>query len=82
MFDNNTDFCSRFAILFPTPPTGYPFNATDLARLQATIKKWRPAKATCVGINVLTSGRMWGWPATQTWGTGTWGGSVVTYAGA
>lgn len=81
--DDNTDGCSRFAILFPTPPSNYPFSATDLLRLQNTIAKWRPARTRCVGINVLTSGHMIGWPVTQKFGDGrTFGGSVVTYAGA
>lgn len=81
--DDNTDFCSRFAVLFPFAPPFYPFGAVDLARLQATIKKWRPAKATCVGVNVLTSGEMVGWPPSDTIGDGgTFGGTVVTYAGA
>jgi hypothetical protein len=61
-FDNNTDFCSRFAVLYPTPPGNYPFSSPDLQRLKSTITKWRPAKATCLGVFVCTVGVFCGWP--------------------
>lgn len=138
-FDSDTDFCSRFAILFPSPPSPFityaratltgqstaaltwnnqftdasyltlvctpsgdgfvstyvdgktstgatlnvsdaftgtidviaweagdnPFcnlHAADLARLQSVVKKWRPAKATCVGVYGLVQGNFIGWP--------------------
>lgn len=50
----------------------------DLARLQGIVKKWRPAKATCVGVYVLVQGRYWGWPVKK-WGDAglKWGPSAV-----
>ena len=156
-FDNNTDFCSRFAVLFPGPLPSYfifgdtgratftasdsasltwsnplsvanypiavgpavvtdgggpvsvyadgstetttgvtirasaPFtgyvdcaavgglNMADLQRLQGTIFKWRPAKATCTGVYALAQGQYWDWTPTRTWDGvgGTWDPSVV-----
>jgi hypothetical protein len=157
-FDNDTDFCSRFAVLFPSasllnqvtgravftnsssatmqwntpvadanyyplvgqpvvldggasiavaadgttqtpagitinadaPFTGYvdgeavgAMSAVDLLRLQATIRKWRPGRALCVGIYVQVQGQFFGWPVQQTWGTRPWGPFVsVQYPGA
>lgn len=82
-FDDNTDYCSRFAILFTAGQ--YPsLSASDQARLQSAIGKWKPQKSTCVGIYSLTAGQQWQTaPAQKTWGSaGNWGGStVVTYAG-
>jgi len=54
---------------------------SDLQRLQTTIKKWRPAKATCVGVYVLVQGHFWAWPP-QTWGQAqaagyAWGPSTI-----
>lgn len=73
-FDSQTDFCSRFAVLLPTG--GVP---SDLATLRRVIAKWRPAKATCVGIYAVVSGKEWGFPVSQAWGaaTGNWGGNVT-----
>ena len=46
-------------------------------RLSRIIRRWRPAWAQCMGVFVLQSGEMWGWPL-GTWGDpGTWGGSSV-----
>lgn len=57
-------------------------HAQDLARLQNVIKKWRPAKATCVGVYALVQGAFWGWPV-RTWVGGYWGPStVVSFPGA
>jgi hypothetical protein len=55
----------------------------DLARLQSVIHKWRPARATCMGVFVLVQGEYWGWPV-GTWGdSGNWGpGTVVVFQGA
>jgi len=81
-FDDNTDFCSRFAVVFTA--NQYPsLSAADQTRMRNTISKWRPAKATCVGIYSLSSGQMWQTlPTAATWGhAGNWGGSVVSYAG-
>lgn len=55
----------------------------DLARLQGVIRKWRPAKATCVGVYAVAQGSVFGWPV-ATWGTRTTTGpaTIVSYAGA
>lgn len=80
--DSNTDACSRFAILFPTPPSNFPFSSSDQSRLVNLITKWRPARATCTGITVVTTGQAFGWPV-QTWGArSSWGPFASTvYAG-
>lgn len=70
-------------------------HAPDLARLQNVIRKWRPAKATCVGVYVAVQDIWWGpsrivqgfggyQMAAITWGDGTnWGPStVVSIAGS
>lgn len=36
--------------------------SADLQRLRLVLRLWRPAKATCVGIYVLTQGKFIGWP--------------------
>lgn len=35
---------------------------SDLLRLQNVIKKWRPARAICVGVFVCTQGKFMDWP--------------------
>lgn len=58
-----------------------PFGAirpTDLARMQRVIAKWKPAKATCTGIYVVTQGEAIGWSVQQIRSTGTIGASTVT----
>lgn len=86
-FDNKTDFCSRFAILFPTTggliAADGSVAAADVARMGLVVRTWRRASQTCVGVYVLTQGRYWGWPV-RTWGAGgTWGPSnVVTVNGS
>jgi hypothetical protein len=34
----------------------------DLQRLQATIRKWRPGRAICVGVYALVQGAFFAWP--------------------
>jgi hypothetical protein len=86
-FDNNTECCSRFAILLPTQPSGWTAGvptASRLADMRRTIQLWRPGKAKCVGIYALTSGRYFHWPITTFSGiTGTWAAnasSVLSYS--
>lgn len=50
----------------------------DLSRLRNTIRKWRPAKATCVGIYLVTQGRTIGWPVRIIGNGTTIGSSTVT----
>jgi len=80
-FDEDTEFCSRFAVLFPDgQPSESLATAANLARLRLLVKNWKPGKATCVAFYVLTSGRMWGWPVAN-WGDPglVWGGAVTSY---
>jgi hypothetical protein len=81
VFDRGQEsFCSRFAVLFPPPSlavdgqvnTALVSSATsnaNLGRLRRTIAKWKPAKATCVGIfvayyNQVSPQRFFEWPPT------------------
>ncbi len=54
---------------------------SDLNALRTLIRRWKPACTRCVGIKILASGLMWGWPSTQKWGDAglVWGGETVTY---
>lgn len=40
---------------------------SDLQRLQSTIAKWKPAKATCVGVTAMLGGELWDYPFGLTW---------------
>jgi hypothetical protein len=54
----------------------------DLQRLQNVIAKWRPAKATCVGVYALVAGKFMAWPV-QNQGANTMGPySIATFQGA
>lgn len=93
-FDNNTDLCSRFAIVvadpagigwddIQDPPTDSSNpSINEVNQMRQVIAQWKPAKATCMGIYVLTSGLMWGYPPDQVWGAGSgdWGGDVVIFS--
>ena len=54
-----------------------PFNDLSdarLALLRAIIQRWKPAKASCLGIYVMEQVPAWGYPLTTTWGGGiNWG---------
>jgi hypothetical protein len=39
----------------------------DLLRLQNTIKKWKPARALCVGVTAMIGGELWDYPFGLTW---------------
>ena len=39
----------------------------DLRRLRDTITKWKPAKATCVGVTAVVAGELWDFPIGLTW---------------
>lgn len=55
----------------------------DLARLQRAVAKWRPKKATCVGVYAVAQGKFWGWPPGPWAGSSSsWGpSSIVTLPG-
>lgn len=53
----------------------------DLARLQALVQKWRPARAICTGVYARVQGNYVGWPV-RTAGTAPPGAvSIVAYPG-
>jgi hypothetical protein len=70
-------------IAFPTGTNPF-FNlsATGLGVLQSVIRTWRPARGTCLRVVVWQQGRVWGYPTTLTWGSGTWGGTVIEINGS
>ena len=79
MFDSNTDFTSRFAIVFPLGSSA--LTAAQQSALKAVVKAWKPGKATYMGAVLITSGEAWGWPV-GTWGdAGTWGPATETVYG-
>jgi hypothetical protein len=47
--------------------------------IRRVIRKWKPAKATMDKIVIITSGELWGYPATHVWGSGVWGGTSVAW---
>jgi len=83
-------FWSRFDVLFPAPliaswgggasvPAS---NSTEANFIRSLIAAWRPAHATANRIVIITSGKAWGYPATQVWGaaTGSWGGTTTVWS--
>lgn len=78
LFDFQTDFYSRFALVYTSMPAALNTKSGQTVHNQI-VNQWRPAKANFVGTYVIASGRIWGFaaspPALPTWGTGNWGGS-------
>jgi hypothetical protein len=79
---------NTFLVLFPTPPSSWTNiqnpptsssapTADEVARLVRTINLWKPAHAICAGIQVVTSGRIWGYG--WSWGSGVWGGATTVF---
>ena len=57
------------------------FSNSSYGALQKVISTFRP-NAICMGVKLFQSGRMWGYPASNTYGDGgTWGGSVAQILG-
>jgi hypothetical protein len=55
-----------------------PFNDLTLARsqlLRLIIQRWKPAKASCIGIYIMVKNPVWGFPLSTGWGDSslTWG---------
>lgn len=65
-------------IVNPPTPTSSP-DANEIARLIRIINLWRPGHMTCAGLRVVISGRVWGHPVSNVWGTGTWGGVITNF---
>jgi len=80
-------FWSKFAVIFPSPlPAAWAGVVPDIASTEAsyifdTIRRWKPGHATWGRIVFQTSGKTWGFPASQVWGaaTGTWGGTETVW---
>jgi hypothetical protein len=70
--------------VFAFPSGGNPFfniSQTGIGNLSRVIRTWRPSRATCMNVLALQQGAQWGWPPTRTWGSGTWGGTVISIPG-
>lgn len=79
-------FWSRFDLIFPTPlpaswiAGGVPDAASSEANfVRSLLRLWKPGHARVGRILIQTSGKLWGYPASQVWGAGTWGGSNVQW---
>jgi hypothetical protein len=81
---------STFLVMFASPPAPWSSisnpptpssipSADEIAKLVRIINLWRPGHMTCAGIQVVQSGKVWGFPASNTWGTGTWGGTTTIF---
>lgn len=93
-FDDKTDFCSRFAIIFGTPlpaswvsivnppTTSSTPSLSEVNTIRDIIRRFKNAETTCMGIYVQLTGKLWGYPPTQVWGaaTGNWGGTSTVFA--
>src|SRR6185295_11688784 len=69
----------RFAIVFgddaPDPDLD---DAANLARIRRVIRDWRPAKALCAAIHVVSGGHYYGEPGVE-WGADQWNGTGTIY---
>ncbi len=66
-----------FAPNFNVPSSGSP----EATRIKAIVNAWSPVAMALSRYVIHTSGFIWGWPVTQTWGqTGrVWGGTTTTW---
>lgn len=63
----------------PATPTSSPSD-NEIARIVRIINLWRPGHMICAGLEVVTSGGIWGFPLSKTWGDGhLWGGTTTTF---
>lgn len=69
---------SRFALLFETDAANLSGQAGQ-AILNSIVNRWRPGFDSFMGTYVLLAGRLWGWPITEVWGSGNWGGNSVRF---
>lgn len=80
---------SRFDVMFPQPliaswvSGGVPSSSSTEANfIRSLISSWKPAHSICTKIAIQVSGKMWGYPSTQNWGSGTgnWGGVTTVWS--
>jgi hypothetical protein len=81
---NSAGAWTGYVLVIAWPVGANPFaniSDGDLNALRTLIRRWKPACTRCVGIRILSSGLMWGWPPTRKWGDAgsVWGGEVLTY---
>jgi hypothetical protein len=72
-------FCSRFALVFPSTSSPGLGTASNLARLRRIVEAWKPGRVLCMGFYVQTSGTTWN-QIGALFGGFTWGGSSTFYS--
>lgn len=79
-------FWARFDLIFPSPlpaswqTGGVPaVTSAEAQYIMRIIQLWKPGYARLRRVIAQTGGAIWGYPATATWGTGTWGGTEVVW---
>ena len=82
---DQTGHWNVYGVVFPLPlpaqwAGGVPTSSSLEARsVIATLRKWAPAYARLARVVVITSGGIWGFPFSDTWGSGTWGGTTTVW---
>lgn len=82
--DASTETTAGVTMRASAPFTGYVdaasfgVTALDLQRLQTAISKWKPRKATCVGIYGVVVGKFFGWPV-QAQSANTMGPATIAF---
>lgn len=56
------------------------WSSASFGQLQKLITTFR-SNALCMGVISVMTGKVWGYPTTNTWGSGTWGGSTTQILG-
>lgn len=81
---------NSFYVVFDAPPASWTSivnpptdvsvpSAGEIAKLVKLINLWKPGHMLCKGILGILTGKIWGYPVTNLWGTGVWGGSTVVF---
>lgn len=89
----SNQYNGRFGLLFPELPSGWTTptdppvadpTLEEVNMIRRLVNRWRPGTRRFMGIWVLASGLMWGWPPDMAWGDPglVWGGDVVNWGGA
>jgi hypothetical protein len=82
-FALGTGFWNGFTVVFfPSWPASWagvpPSNTSNEVNfIRALVNQWRPGHALLESMIAITL-PVWGWPATQLWGSGTWGNATPT----
>jgi hypothetical protein len=81
---------NQFYVVFDSPPASWTSivnpptdisvpSLSEVNKLRRIINLWRAAHMLCRGILVITGGKIWGYPPSNLWGTGVWGGTTVVF---